>query len=434
MKKFKDTIEKQVRHNIIERYVNSHNKKDDHISFKEDNSPIVEIIPALAGAAVGFVARQAAKKVIGKAATSLAPAVVGGVASGVTRAVTAKALDKKKEKKKVEEEIVTMGDVLDQIVEDAAFDEDAEDEGYVGTKKKKESVKKHGYPNQNPKKDKYTGYVEDVEVDEGNELQAKMALDDEGIPWTMKRNRITVKKKDKKKAQLAWEKSFKKGGWPSLNIEEVEIDESTAKTFVGVIQQGDRSRKPYITELYIDHPLSSKKNNPHVFMDYVADETDLDLTANNDKDTRKMVDSILKRVLFVEMNADGDGTVGTGPDKNGLKKALSAFKVSEEMKEAFFKVKIPDIAPTFVEAGSASQVKMNLRKILRPDSMKELEVEKVTPMTMKKMYRKLAKQQKMSTREGETNEKLSSSSFAAGIRPAYKDTQSIAKKKDEKKK
>jgi hypothetical protein len=40
----------------------------------------------------------------------------------------------------------------------------------------------------------------------------------------------------------------------------------------------------------------------------------------------------------------------------------------------------------------------------------------------------------MSTREGETNEKLSSSSFAAGIRPAYKDTQSISKKKDEKKK
>ena len=57
-------------------------------------------------------------------------------------------------------------------------------------------------------------------VEESQELQAKMALDDAGIPWTMKRNRITVKKKDKKKAQLAWEKSFKKGGWPSLNVED----------------------------------------------------------------------------------------------------------------------------------------------------------------------------------------------------------------------
>jgi len=57
-------------------------------------------------------------------------------------------------------------------------------------------------------------------VEESQELQAKMALDDAGIPWSMKRNRITVKKKDKKKAQLAWEKSFKKGGWPSLNVED----------------------------------------------------------------------------------------------------------------------------------------------------------------------------------------------------------------------
>jgi uncharacterized protein (DUF697 family) len=387
MKKFKDTIEKQVRHDAIERYVNPQNWKDVHISLKEDNSPIVEILPALAGAAAGFVARQAAKKVIGKAATSLAPAVVGGVTSGVTRAVTAKALDKKKEKK-VDEGLYSIKNTkTGQRYSVSKYQDD----------NKLDKIRKGGGDH------KHAAHYKDGKVlDEGNELQAKMALDDEGISWTMKKNRITVKKKDKKKAQLAWEKSFKKGGWPSLNIEEVEIDESTAKTFVGVIQQGDRSRKPYITELYIDHPLSSKKNNPHVFMDYVADETDLDLTANNDKDTRKMVDSILKRVLFVEMNADGDGTVGTGPDKNGLKKALSKFKVTEEMKEAFFKVRIPDIAPTFVEAGSASQVKMNLRKILRPDSMKELEVEKVTPTTMKKMYRDMAKG------EGETNEKLSS--------------------------
>jgi uncharacterized protein (DUF697 family) len=387
MKKFKDTIEKQVRHDAIERYVNPQNWKDVHISLKEDNSPIVEILPALAGAAAGFVARQAAKKVIGKAATSLAPAVVGGVTSGVTRAVTAKALDKKKEKK-VDEGLYSIKNTkTGQRYSVSKYQDD----------NKLDKIRKGGGDH------KHAAHYKDGKVlDEGNELQAKMALDDEGISWTMKKNRITVKKKDKKKAQLAWEKSFKKGGWPSLNIEEVEIDESTAKTFVGVIQQGDRSRKPYITELYIDHPLSSKKNNPHVFMDYVADETDLDLTANNDKDTRKMVDSILKRVLFVEMNADGDGTVGTGPDKSGLKKALSKFKVTEEMKEAFFKVRIPDIAPTFVEAGSASQVKMNLRKILRPDSMKELEVEKVTPTTMKKMYRDMAKG------EGETNEKLSS--------------------------
>ena len=130
-------------------------------------------------------------------------------------------------------------------------------------------------------------YKDGKPLEESQDLQAKMALDDAGIPWTMKRNRITVKKKDKKKAQLAWEKSFKKGGWPSLNVED---------------------------------------NSPVV-----------------------------------------------------------------KVEEAFFKVKIPDIAqPTFVEAGSESQVKISLRKILRPDSMKELEVEKVTPTTMKKMYRDMS--------------------------------------------
>ena len=137
-------------------------------------------------------------------------------------------------------------------------------------------------------------YKDGKQLEESQNLQAKMALDDAGIPWTMKRNRITVKKKDKKKAQLAWEKSFKKGGWPSLNIE----DNSPVIEIIG----------------------------------------------------------------------------------------------EEDMQEAFFKVKIPDIAqPTFVEAGSESQVKMSLRKILRPDSMKELEIEKVTPTAMKKMYRAMAK-------------------------------------------
>jgi hypothetical protein len=66
-------------------------------------------------------------------------------------------------------------------------------------------------------------------------------------------------------------------------------------------------------------------------------------------------------------------------------------KFKEYLGEAFFKVNIPDVAPTFVEAGSASQVKANLRKILKPDVVKELEIERVTPAKMKQMYRDMAK-------------------------------------------
>mgnify|MGYP003654411033 CR=1 FL=1 len=37
-------------------------------------------------------------------------------------------------------------------------------------------------------------------------------------------------------------------------------------------------------------------------------------------------------------------------------------KFKDYIGEAFFKVKIPDVAPTFVEAGSAGQVKQSMRK------------------------------------------------------------------------
>ena len=66
-------------------------------------------------------------------------------------------------------------------------------------------------------------------------------------------------------------------------------------------------------------------------------------------------------------------------------------KFKEYLGEAFFKVSIPDVAPTFVEADSASKVKMNMRKILKPDVVKELEIERVTPAKMKQMYRDMAK-------------------------------------------
>ena len=62
-------------------------------------------------------------------------------------------------------------------------------------------------------------------------------------------------------------------------------------------------------------------------------------------------------------------------------------KFKEYLGEAFFKVKIPDIAPTFVEAGSEGEVKASMRKIMKPDVVKELEIDRVTSAEMKKMYR-----------------------------------------------
>ena len=69
----------------------------------------------------------------------------------------------------------------------------------------------------------------DMTITESNELQAIMALDDAGIKAEINRKgQVVIKKKDKKKAHIALEKSFKKGGWPSLKLEDVELDESEA--------------------------------------------------------------------------------------------------------------------------------------------------------------------------------------------------------------
>ena len=91
--------------------------------------------------------------------------------------------------------------------------------------------------------------IEQVDLGESQELQAKMALDDAGIKWRMKGNKITVKKKDKKKAQLAWEKSFKKGGWPTLNVEEViteAADRDEVIEFKAFIENDPRLEKQRI--------------------------------------------------------------------------------------------------------------------------------------------------------------------------------------------
>jgi hypothetical protein len=54
-----------------------------------------------------------------------------------------------------------------------------------------------------------------------------MALDDAGIEAVIdKKGQIVVDKKDKKNAEKALKKSFKKGGVPEIQYEEVELDEA----------------------------------------------------------------------------------------------------------------------------------------------------------------------------------------------------------------
>ena len=52
---------------------------------------------------------------------------------------------------------------------------------------------------------------------------------------------------------------------------------------------------------------------------------------------------------------------------------------------------IPDMPPIFMEAGSASEIKQDMRKKLKGDVFKELQVERVSKTEMVKKYREMAK-------------------------------------------
>ena len=67
------------------------------------------------------------------------------------------------------------------------------------------------------------------------------------------------------------------------------------------------------------------------------------------------------------------------------------YTSEKEVVEAFWKVKIPDMPPIFVEAGSASEIKKDMRTKLRPDVVKELSIERVSKSEMVKKYREMAK-------------------------------------------
>jgi len=68
---------------------------------------------------------------------------------------------------------------------------------------------------------------ENKTIEESQELQAMMALDDAGIEAVIdKKGKIVIDKKDKKKAEKALKKSFRKGGIPEIQYEEVELEEA----------------------------------------------------------------------------------------------------------------------------------------------------------------------------------------------------------------
>ena len=77
---------------------------------------------------------------------------------------------------------------------------------------------------------------ENKTIEESQELQAMMALDDAGIEAVIdKKGKIVIDKKDKKKAEKALKKSFRKGGIPEIQYEEVKMDEAKGTAYPATI-------------------------------------------------------------------------------------------------------------------------------------------------------------------------------------------------------
>ena len=91
-----------------------------------------------------------------------------------------------------------------------------------------------------------------------------------------------------------------------------------------------------------------------------------------------------------DIDNDGD-TDDSDKFLHKKRKAISKAISKEEVSEAYWKVSIPDMTPIFVETGSKSDIMKDMRKKLKPDALKGLEIERVSKSTMIKMYRELAK-------------------------------------------
>jgi len=57
------------------------------------------------------------------------------------------------------------------------------------------------------------------------------------------------------------------------------------------------------------------------------------------------------------------------------------------VEQVYFKVSIPDMSTMFMKASSESAVKLDMRKKLKPDVVKEVTIKRVTKAEMRKIYR-----------------------------------------------
>ena len=75
------------------------------------------------------------------------------------------------------------------------------------------------------------------------------------------------------------------------------------------------------------------------------------------------------------------------------------------VEQVYFKIRIPDMSTMFMKATSESAVKLDMRKKLKPDVVKEVSIERVTKAEMRKIYRAMGQGKEVEPDEKEKKEK-----------------------------
>jgi len=174
---------------------------------------------------------------------------------------------------------------------------------------------------------------ENKTIEESQELQAMMALDDAGIEAVIdKEGRIIVDKKDKKKAEKALKKSFRKGGIPEIQYEEVE-DEGyvgTKKKKEMIKKHGYPNQHPkkdkstgYVEGKEIDESTKEYAKS----LEKIARDKQMSMISKSDKEKLLKIATLLAKERKEEVEIEED----RGDDEH---RELVQFKARWLMKQA----------------------------------------------------------------------------------------------------
>jgi hypothetical protein len=205
---------------------------------------------------------------------------------------------------------------------------------------------------------------ENKTIEESQELQAMMALDDVGIEAVInKKGQVVIAKKDLKKAEAAFKKSFRKGGAPELKLEGIDIEKASMKDVIADFKSSDapqfkgKSDKKK-KEMAIAAKLSKEEfeidestKEYAKSLEKIANDRALKMLTKSERENLKKIADLLAKeeVEIDEGNSAYDKQIAAFIAKGGKIKKLSVNKKEISKAAAEFKKKFKTMQQKEIE-------------------------------------------------------------------------------------